>query len=297
VKRARAFTLIELLVVVAIIATITGILLPSLSGAREAARGVVCASNLRQLATAVEMYASDHRGHAAPGAPDFQSNLRRWHGARASGGSAFAAQGGTLSGYIAPDGDAGVRGLGAVLRTCPTFAPVARRVQAGGAGGLTGGAGFERNTGGYGYNNAYVGTWRVMHGDGSASVVTDRAGSPMAMFRQPSATIAFSDAAISADPTANAQGLVEYSFVEPRFQPGSPEFRLDPTMHFRHARQANAVMLDASVRTMERTFVWSSGVYESPSQDPWLGWPGLADDNSLFSFLANAAGPANAAGQ
>ncbi len=190
--RARgAFTLIELLVVVAIIATITGILLPSLSGARESARRAVCASNLRQLAIAVEMYAGDHRGHAAPGAPDFASNLRRWHGSRTNAGAAFASAGGTLSGYIAPDGDAGVRGIGAAVRTCPTFAPVSRRVQAGGASGLSGGAGFERNTGGYGYNNAYVGTWRAERPDGSAVVVTDRAGSPLAMFRQPSMTIAF----------------------------------------------------------------------------------------------------------
>jgi prepilin-type N-terminal cleavage/methylation domain-containing protein len=289
--RARgAFTLIELLVVVAIIATITGILLPSLSGARESARRAVCASNLRQLAIAVEMYAGDHRGHAAPGAPDFASNLRRWHGSRTNAGAAFASAGGTLSGYIAPDGDAGVRGIGAAVRTCPTFAPVSRRVQAGGASGLSGGAGFERNTGGYGYNNAYVGTWRAERPDGSAVVVTDRAGSPLAMFRQPSMTIAFSDAAISADPTANAQGLVEYSFVEPRFHPEDATLRFDPTMHFRHVRSANAAMLDSSVRPMERTFTWSSGVYESPGEDPWLGWPGMADDNAMFSFVGSATG-------
>lgn len=53
------FTLIELLVVIAIIALLVGILLPSLKGARDAARSVVCQSMLRQHATAGLTYCTD----------------------------------------------------------------------------------------------------------------------------------------------------------------------------------------------------------------------------------------------
>jgi prepilin-type N-terminal cleavage/methylation domain-containing protein/prepilin-type processing-associated H-X9-DG protein len=57
----RGFTLIELLVVVAVIATLVGILLPALSGARRAGRGAVCASNMRQVSLAATMYADANK--------------------------------------------------------------------------------------------------------------------------------------------------------------------------------------------------------------------------------------------
>jgi len=55
------FTLVELLVVVAIIALLLGILIPSLSRAREVARTTQCKSNLKQWGTAMNIYAAEHR--------------------------------------------------------------------------------------------------------------------------------------------------------------------------------------------------------------------------------------------
>jgi prepilin-type N-terminal cleavage/methylation domain-containing protein/prepilin-type processing-associated H-X9-DG protein len=108
-RSAAGFTLVELLVVIGIIALLMGILLPSISGSRRQARALQCASNIRQLCTAIFGYAAENKGR-------FPTNLQSpapgtyWYRPDSAGG------------YVSKDGPT----LGGVF-ACPTEMETSRR--------------------------------------------------------------------------------------------------------------------------------------------------------------------------
>jgi prepilin-type N-terminal cleavage/methylation domain-containing protein/prepilin-type processing-associated H-X9-DG protein len=94
--RSWGFTLIEMLTVVTIIGIIAGLLLPSLSAARERGKQIACQSNLHQLGVAIMVYAGDYQNHTptanmnGPGLSSTGSQLppSMWYTALTNGGYA-----------------------------------------------------------------------------------------------------------------------------------------------------------------------------------------------------------------
>ena len=66
IRKREGFTLVELLVVIAIIIILAAILFPVFAKAREKAQQTRCINNLKEMATAIEMYEDDYEGGIMP---------------------------------------------------------------------------------------------------------------------------------------------------------------------------------------------------------------------------------------
>lgn len=62
-ENERGFTLIEMMLVVAIIAILVAILVPNFIRARAQAQTAACEANLKEIATILELYQTDHEAY------------------------------------------------------------------------------------------------------------------------------------------------------------------------------------------------------------------------------------------
>lgn len=276
--RHSGFTLIELLVVVAIIALLVSILLPSLGRAKAITRQAVCATAIRQLALANLGYAAENDGRFVLAAEDIlvgNGGRKRWHGERLSPGvsadpaeNVFDPLKGPLVGYLSTG----------EVKECPSFSEY---TQDGAANA------FEAGTGGFGYNQMYIGgrfdIYPLFDREEQGKAARYSAGEDEV--RHPSDTVMFADAAMAQPGGA----IIEYSFCEPpRFTSllGPATRHPDASIHFRHLDACNVAWVDTHVAPMDFAFTekyMAYNVSETQLRDLGIGWF-EPDGNDLFDL-------------
>jgi prepilin-type processing-associated H-X9-DG protein len=262
-----AFTLVEILVVVSTMGLLLALLMPALAAARSQARGVVCQSNLRQLALAGIGYATENDGLYVPAASDMWDNagLHRWHGVRTALDEPFDPARGPLVGYLA-DGR---------VKECPTRTDFVR--------GDDWNTSFEQGCGGYGYNMAYIGSrlWdKCVSGPQAFQLVYART-TTVNEVAGPGQTVMFADTAMANTETS----LIEYSFAEPPFAIVAGQvmagFYMSPSIHFRHTDRANIGWVDGHTGSEPMESSETANAYGADSATLKLGWFKPVDNSSF----------------
>lgn len=198
--------------VIALVALLTGLLVPALLKGRSAARSTSCLSHLRQLAIASQMYWADNDDRLFPyhfgGDSTGVTYWFGWLGRGDEGARQFDPRSAALDPYLK---------RGAVT-TCPALDYGRRWFKAKAAGAAYG----------YGYN---------LHL--SRPLVQEELRT--SQVRAHSAVVLFADAAQVN--TFQAPASPEYPMLEEFYYVNATE----PTTHFRHQGKANVVFLDAHV--------------------------------------------------
>lgn len=91
--KTAAFTLIELLTVIAIIGILAAILIPTVGAVRERARKAKGASELRQIGTALHLYATENKGRGPYGDPAIPRHFWKANGRFANIGGLLPSMG------------------------------------------------------------------------------------------------------------------------------------------------------------------------------------------------------------
>jgi prepilin-type N-terminal cleavage/methylation domain-containing protein/prepilin-type processing-associated H-X9-DG protein len=260
----RSFSLIELLVCIAIMAVLLAILLPGLAGARARSRGVKCASNLRQLGQAFQMYAGEYRGQAMP----------------------LAYTAAAIIGDGPPIYWWGTNDDGAVDHTCGFVWPYLRsELRAGGVyecpdqpwGAYIPQGAARAVTSTYGYNGYFL---CPPHTPGWCYSIGDRPWQNLDTLGHPQRLFVFADTAIDLGQSRpQNDALLDPPYL---YTPGGWTRNSSPTTCFRHAGRAVVVLADGHAAafdpqggriTSPRFDIGSVGADNGPYYVPnWRDW-------------------------
>jgi len=250
-KPKAAFTLVELLAVIGVVGILSALVMVAVGESRFSAMKAESASNIRQLATAAELYASEHGAYPPWG--NLANNIR-WHGKRSYEG--FTGRDGYLSPYLA----------GGEVRFCPVLRALLGDDP----------QGFDLGAGGYGYNSAYVGRNPRAPGGGYGQ------GSPRAYVTNPTQTVLFTSTAI-----ATGEQLSETDeTVPPRVvRSGGLGESHTPTTHFRFRGKALVAWADGHVTLESPNDAIDNGQnpYNGDNDEFSIGWFGPEEYNGFWN--------------
>lgn len=278
VRRRTGFTIVELLVVTAVLAVLLSLLLPGLSGARDAARELRCLSNQRQLVLAWTGYAVDHHDRVMPLAyfepPDLSGNKEQvfWWGSLGNTANAPEVNQGFLSPYL--DSNLAERSI----YECPSQ----------GWGSYKAQGPNKSITSTYGYNGYYLSPGKT---PGWNEFIKHRPWRRVADLETPTKLAVFADTLLPA--SANSSTGSNTALLDPPMLFDGQNWTANPypTTAFRHGAKrlprTNVACADGGVRGVNAEPDWitfplvrvgSLGTTNDPWYVPdWKEWPAIAN--------------------
>ena len=221
------FTLIELLVVIAIIAILAAILFPVFARARAKALQTTCLSNVKQLALAFLMYASDY-DETMPPAFRFI-----WHADGSSSELGWDFRLEYDSSFVLQSYELGLIGpytKNQQINACPNAAELES---------------WGRPYSGYAYNASYV-------GGSPDDFMQPKSPAGVTAIQRPAETVMLCDSAYWNIPFGGGEAFV--AATNYLRAPNDPDNYIGPNVHFRHNNVANVAYCDGHAKAQGQKF-------------------------------------------